>query len=291
MLDKRQYVCIIKRDVRYSHKYFLRRTTMKKVLALIITVILVLSLAACGGNGGDQPQPSDQPKASEQPVEDINKKGEGVMTYAEYIAAEVEADVVVEGYVQAKQSWWNDKASLYLMDADGAYFVYNAACTQDDYAKLTVGTKVKVTGKKVEWSGEIEIGEGAAIEIETGNYVAKAFDATALLANEDELIKHQNEFVSFKGLTVAAKNDGTEDRAFFYNWDNSGDEGTDSDLYFDAVLDGKTYTFVIEYYLCNEESDAYKAVQELKVGDVVDLEGFLYWYNGAQPQVTKLTVA
>ncbi len=272
---------------------------MKKVLALIITAILVLSLAACGGNGEDKPAPSNQPQASEQPQsnEDINAKSEGVMTYAEFIAAAEGDDVVIEGYVQGKQSWWNNKATLYLMDKDGAYFVYNAACSEDDYAKLENGTKVKVIGKKELYNGEIEVGGpvktegGATIVIEEGKYIADTFDATALLGNNEELIKHQNEVVSFKGLTVAAKTDEDgKEYAFFYNYNNSGEEGSDSDLYFDATIDGKTYAFVVEYYLCNEETDVYKAVQDLKVGDVIDVEGFLYWYNGPQTQITKLTV-
>ena len=35
----------------------------------------------------------------------------------------------------------------------------------------------------------------------------------------------------------------------------------------------------------------YAAVETLKVGDKIDVEGFLYWYSGAQPHVTKVTPA
>jgi hypothetical protein len=94
--------------------------------------------------------------------------------------------------------------------------------------------------------------------------------------------------VIFKGLTVEASND--EGAAFLYGWDGSGEAGTDSDLYFKASVGGNTYTFVIEYYLTGADSDAYKAVQGLKVGDTIDLEGFLYWYEGAQPHITTVTV-
>ena len=47
------------------------------------------------------------------------EKSEGVMTYDEYMAAELDTEVVVETYVQAKQSWWEDKATLYTQDRDG----------------------------------------------------------------------------------------------------------------------------------------------------------------------------
>jgi hypothetical protein len=47
----------------------------------------------------------------------------------------------------------------------------------------------------------------------------------------------------------------------------------------------------VEYYLCNEETEVYKAVENLKVGDTVDLEGFLYWYEGPNPHITSVTAA
>ena len=36
--------------------------------------------------------------------------------------------------------------------------------------------------------------------------------------------------------------------------------------------------------------DVYEAVKALNVGDTVDLEGFLYWYEGANPHITSVTV-
>ena len=216
------------------------------------------------------------------------EKSEGVMTYAEFMDAELDAEVVVETYVQAKQSWWEDKATLYTQDEDGAYFVYNAECSEEDYEKLVEGQKIKVTGYKSEWSGEIEIVD-ATIEIEDGSYIAEPLDVTELLG-KDELIDHQNQKVSFKGMTVEAKTDedGNE-LAYFYNWDNSGTQG--DDLYFDVSLNGETYSFTVESYLCDAESDVYKAVEALNAGDVIDMEGYLYWYEGANPHITAVTAA
>ena len=51
-------------------------------------------------------------------AEDPSAKSEGVMTYAEYVAAELESEVVIETYVQAKQSWWENKATVYTQDGD-----------------------------------------------------------------------------------------------------------------------------------------------------------------------------
>ena len=167
------------------------------------------------------------------------------------------------------------------------------ACTQEDAEKLVPGTKIRVTGFKGEWSGEVEIMDGTFEIIEGAEpFIAEAFDVTALLGTE-ELIAHQNEFVSFKGMTVEPSTikDVEGEFAFLYNWDGSGAEGTDSDLYFNVSVNGQTYNFVIEYYLCGADSDAYKAVQNLKIGDVVDLEGFLYWYNGVQAHITSVVPA
>ncbi len=237
---------------------------MKKLFALSLALMLTLSLAACG---------------------DSDKKSEGVMTHAEYVAAELNSQVTVETYVQAKQSWWENQATLYTQDKEGAYFIYNMPCTEEEYAKLVPGTKIKVTGYKAEWSGVVEIIDVESFEIQSGSYIAEAFDATSLLGTDD-LIKHQNEFVSFKGMTVEAADDSGA--AFLYNWDGSGEDG--SDLYFNVSLNGQTYSFVVESYLCDNTTEVYAAVKNLKVGDVVDMEGFLYWYNGANPHITSITV-
>ena len=214
---------------------------------------------------------------------------EGVMSYADYVAAAVDTEVCVETYVQAKQSWWEDngvgQATFYTQNQDGAFFIYNMPCSQEDYDKLVPGTKIKVTGYKSEWSGEVEITD-AIYEIEdTDTFIAEAKDVTDLLG-KDELIDYQNQFVSFKGMTVEAANDAGD--AFLYKWDGSGTEG--DDLYFNVSLNGNTYTFTVESYLCDKDSDVYKAVQNLKVGDVVDMEGFLYWYEGVNPHITSISV-
>ena len=222
-----------------------------------------------------------------------SESASAVMSYEEYKAAELDSEVTVETYVQAKQGWWENNgvgnASFYTQTGDhGAYFIYNMPCTIDEYNALTPGTKIKVKGYKSEWSGEVEITD-AVFEIEDDStFVAEAEDVTALLG-KDELADHMNEFVAFKGMTIAAKQDASgNDAAFLYNWDGSGEKG--SDLYFDVTLDGNTYTFTVESYLCGEDTEVYKAVEALNIGDVVDMEGFLYWYNGANPHITSVTV-
>lgn len=215
------------------------------------------------------------------------KKSAGVMTYAEYDAAALDSAVTIETYVQAKQSWWNNKGTFYTQDKDGgAYFLYEMPCSEEEYNKLVPGTKIKVSGYKAEWSGEVEIVD-AKYEIQKGKYIAKAEDVTKLLGT-DELIKKQNKFVAFKKMTVEASKDSDGNEvAWLYKWNGTGTEG--DDLYFNVSLDGKKYTFTVESYLCGKDTDVYKAVKNLKVGDVINMEGFCYWYNGINPHITKVT--
>lgn len=253
---------------------------MKRTLAIglliAFTFAIVFSLASCGKtvNRAD------------------TEKSEGVMTYAEYLAAPVDSDVVIEAYIQAKQVYSENykNTSLYLQDAEGGYFAYRVACTADEYAKFEIGKKVRVSGTKTEWEGEVEFAEGTAkVELLEGKYIAEAKDATKVLANEEELIKLQNQLVSFKGLTVAASKDvDGNDVAYLYTWNGTGSEG--DDLYFYVELDGKKYQFLVESALCGADTDVYKAVKELKVGDKIDVEGFLYWYKGVNPHITGVKV-
>ena len=215
-----------------------------------------------------------------------------VMSHEEFVKAELDSPVCIEAYVQANQSWWDGKIKLYLQDENhGAYFAYDLPCTEEEAAKLAVpGTKVRITGVKAEWSGEVEIID-ATYEILEGSFIAEPEDVTALFG-KDELIDHMNEKIAVKDAKVAAsKVEGKDEEfAFLYAWDGSGSQESNSDLYFNVEIGGQTYTFTVESYLCGNDTDVYKAVEGLKVGDTIDLEGFLYWYNGANPHITSVTV-
>ena len=258
---------------------------MKKITALLLTMSLTMVPCSLALAESAETEAAETEVAAAE--EDV--KSEGVMTHEEYAAAELDSEVVIEAYVQAKQSWWEDQATVYAQDKDGAYFLYNMACSEEDYEKLVPGTKIKVTGYKSEWSGEVEIID-ATFEIEEGEYIAPVTDVTELLGT-DELIEHQNEFVSFKGMTVeaAGQDEDGNDVAFLYNWDGSGQSG--DDLYFNVSLNGETYTFTVESYLCDNTTDVYAAVEALEIGDVIDMEGFLYWYEGVNPHITSVTAA
>lgn len=269
---------------------------MKKFIAVSLSAAMVLSLAACGNSNTSGTTASIIPattpatsateatEASETEATEATsatlsddealEKSEGVMTYAEYAEAAIDDEVVIEAFVQAKQSWWDDKATVYLQDPDGAYFCYEMECSEEDYDLLVEGQKIKVTGFKAEWSGEIEITD-ATFEIEDGLWISEPVDATDLLGT-DELIDLQNQRVSFADMTVVS---------IAFKNDQPGD-----DIYVTLSLDDEEYEFCLEYYLNGDDADFYDLVSNLQEGDLVDVEGFLYWYEGPNTHITSVTV-
>jgi len=233
---------------------------MKKILSAVL--VMILALALCGA-----------------------ALAEGAMSYADYAAAAIDDEVTIEACVQAHQSWWDGKVTIYAADEDGAYFLYEVPMSEEDAEKLVPGARFIATGYKGEWSGEVEIMDVSSFEFVEGDaYIAEPVDVTDLLGT-DALAEKMNQLVAFKGMTVEAYDESGA--AFAYK----DAEGKTDDLYFKVSKDGQTFEFTVEFYLCGQDTDVYKAVEALKVGDVVDLEGFLYWYNGANPHITAVTKA
>ena len=274
---------------------------MKKILSVLMALGMTFSLAACAGSTPSSSEAASESASASSAVESEAASSEAatseaaasgtVLSHEEYMAADLDTEVTIEAYVQAKQSWYAEQATatVYLQNQDGAYFAYDMACSEEDYDKLTPGTCIRVTGYKSEWSGEVEITDGTFEFVDGADtFVAEPLDVTELLGS-DELIDHQNELVSFKGLTVEPSTDANgAEAAFLYNYDGSGTDG--DDLYFNASYNGQTYTFTIESYLCDNTTEVYQAVKNLQVGQTIDMEGFLYWYEGVNPHITSVTV-
>ena len=174
---------------------------MKKIIALLLAVMMVASLAACGTvepsntttNGNVTPTTS-KPTTDPQP----NK----VLTHEEYLATEEGMTVTVEFYVQATQSWWNDKITIYGQTEEGGYYAYETVCSQEDAAKLVPGTKIRVTGERTSWEGEIEVKGGTIEFVEDGDTkIFEAMDVTEYLGTE-ELVNYQNMKVAFTNMEI-----------------------------------------------------------------------------------------
>ena len=259
---------------------------MKKFLVLFLALILVLSFAACNlpeeqTSEGTTESVSESKSETKTETESQSTEADpfenvSVMTHAEYIAAELDAPVVIEAYVQATQSWWDNKITVYLQDEDGGYLAYEMACSEEDAAKLVPGVKICIKGYKAEWAGEVEIGSGCTFQFVEGDdtFVAEPADLTGVLANEAELIKHQNELAIFKGLVI---------EKIEYKNGEPGD-----DIYVTVKQGENSFSFCVERYLTGPETDVYKAFADLEAGDVVDITGFVYWYNGVNTHITKV---
>lgn len=258
---------------------------MKKFIAMLLALSMVLAFTACAKTE-TAPETTAAPVETtaavetEAPAETEAAETEAaaaVMTHEEYMAAALDTAVTIETYVQGHQSWWDNKVTVYCQSPDGAYFLYELACSEEDAAKLVPGTKILVNGFKGEWAGEVEVMDGTFEFVEGGDtFIAEALDVTELLGTE-ELINHQNEFVSFNGMTV---------EAIEYKNGEPGD-----DIYVTLGYNGASYDFCVEVYLTGTDSDVYTTVGSLNVGDVVNVEGFLYWYEGVNPHITAITVA
>ena len=231
---------------------------MKKIVAMLLALMMLGCVAVAEASA-------------------VEAKSEGVMTYAEYVAAPIDAEVVIECYVQATQSWWDNKITVYAADQEGAYFLYELACTQEDAAKMVPGAKIKVTGYKGAWADEVEVMDGTFEFVEGGiNYIAEPVDLTAVLGTE-ELISYQNQLAIFKGMTV---------KAIEFKNGEPGD-----DIYVTLTLGEAEYSFCIERYLTGPDTEVYAAVSALQPGDVVDVTGFVYWYYGVNTHITAVTPA
>ena len=229
---------------------------MKKFLAALLVLVMALTGAVCAV------------------AEDVK-----VMTYEEYAAAELDAEVVIECYVQAHQAWYKDAIRVYAADENGAYYLYDMPCSEEEAAKLVPGAKIRVTGYKAEWSGEVEIIEATFEVLEAEPWFAEAKDLTEILANADELIKYQNQLAIFKGLTFVS-----------LEYQN-GAAGAWNDIYVNFEKDGAPYQFCVESSLTEFGSDVYNTVSALQAGDIVDITGFVYWYNGVNPHITAVAKA
>jgi len=260
---------------------------MKKLIAMLLALTMVLAFAGCAKTE-EAPATTAAP-ATEAPVDTTPASPEeGVldggadiavaapMTHEEYMAADMDSAVTIETYVQGNQSWWDNKITVYCQSPDGAYFLYELACSEEDAAKLVPGTKILVNGYKGEWAGEVEVMDGTFEFVEGGDtFIAEALDVTELLGT-DELINHQNEVVTFKGLTVEAVE---------YKNGEPGD-----DIYVTLSNGTASFDFCVEMYLTGPDTEVYQTVGTLAAGDVVDIEGFLYWYEGPNTHITSVSV-
>ena len=245
---------------------------MKKLLTIMLSVLMVFGLTACGKDENDNN--TDGPTNGDDVVE-VTAKDD----YASFMAADVDAEVEVLMYVQAHQAWWEDNGqgvmTLYGMDKDGGYFVYEAKMDKETADSIKEGTLVKVTGVKAEWAGEVEIMD-ATVEVLGETKTFEATDVTDVVADSEKLAEYMNQKIAMKGLEVVEVT--TKDSEY------------DPDLYITCKLGDTEVNLCVENYLTGPDTEVYATGKDLTAGTIIDVEGFLYWYEGANPHVTSISV-
>ena len=244
---------------------------MKKLLTIMLSVLMVFGLAACGKeNDNNTDDPTDGGDVVEVTAKD---------DYASFMAADVDAEVEVLMYVQAHQAWWEKDGqgvmTLYGMDKDGGYFVYEAKMDKETADLITEGTLVKVTGVKAEWAGEVEIMD-PTVEVVGPTMTFEAKDVTDVISDSEKLATYMNQKIAMKGLEVVEV--------------SAKDSESDPDLYITCKLGDTEVNLCVENYLTGPDTEVYMTGKDLLAGDVIDVEGFLYWYEGANPHVTSISV-
>lgn len=233
---------------------------MKKLLAVFLSIFVILGLTGCNND-------SESTTARE--------------AHAAFVATADGTEVTVTGYVAAKQSWWENKATIYLLDINGeGYFIYELSCTEENYnSELAIGNKISVTGIKSSWAGQIEIlgqeGSGATYKVETGTKTDFKPIELAISGITESTI---GSYFTTKDVEVSAA-------ATFQNPDTQS-----GDIYF-TVKDssGNTLACCIESYLTDSSTDVYKTAAALVVGDKITITGYVYWYNAANPHITIIS--
>lgn len=267
-----------------------RRRNVKKLIMILMILTLVFVFPACRSSSppADNPEESlPSPKVNAEdpsPLPDADEHP--VMSYQDFLASEIDCPVTVDAYVQAKEPWQNGHVSLYAQNRSAAYYLDRMNCSRDECEKLEIGQKIRISGYKSLWNDSLSISD-AAFQLLNGNWIAEARDVTAMIGT-DELIQHQNEKVCFRGMTVEAMPDGLS--VWYSGWDNSAPEGADSELWFRASYDGTVCEFTIRPSLCPDMQELLQTLQAVRIGDRIDLTGYLRYVNGPLPCITEIQV-
>ena len=242
---------------------------MKKILFGLFSLLLIFGLFSCS-------------LSFEEVEEEISD--EGYMTYAEFKAAEVGAEVKIAGYIQYAEDWWDNKQTIYVIDKEGnGYFLYEVPVSELESAFVIVGSKVHVTGKKAEWKDQVEVVDITDLQIYgNDNYTHTPVDVTATLTNANAKADFANQLVKIR---ATLGNRGTEEAPLPYTieWDNSADYGN-KDIYinFSTALDN--FTIIgRRYFGGTGEGSIYKTLSQLTANDIgqtFTITFFVYMYDG-----------
>jgi hypothetical protein len=181
----------------------------------------------------------------------------------------------------------NQKAALEKIDESKLYapleafkLVQDVAFAKFDEtieAHFRLGLDTRKADQQLRGTVSLPNGSGKTVRVAVfaeGEAARAAEEAGADIVGTDELVAHQNKKVAFKDMTVSA---------IEYKNGTAGD-----DIYVTLVNGENTVSACVEVYLTGTETEVYQTVGTLAAGDIVDVEAFLYWYNGANPHITSI---
>ena len=205
-------------------------------------------------------------------------------TCAAYLEAEIGSFVTFSCYIQGRESWTDNFCSLYAQDETGACYLVRLPCTKEDYDRMTPGRMILVTGYKSTWGDDIELTD-CSFQFLDGSWLANPQDMTDLLGTE-ELSVHRNEKVCFSGMKIEPMMDGAS--VWYCGWDNMAAEGENTEFFFRASAGEAVCMFSVLPSLCENPEQVIQTLKSLHLDDVVDLTGYLYWYNGPRPRIIEI---
>lgn len=200
----------------------------------------------------------------------------------------------LSGWVLALEAYNTQysSASIYLLDEslEGAYYCYSVKMSVDFYNGLKIGSPVTVSATSTVYSGLIETKQSGSIiankdlaaKTEAEMLAAKDISDIFITADTKKITYAQSSYVKLTHMKVTkisgVKLDSTSITHSFITLERNGETvsvALNKNL---MALDSQT------------AKDLDAEVKKLKVGDYVDVEGLVGWYNGIQLLATKATI-
>lgn len=192
--------------------------------------------------------------------------GEAVLTIAQARALPVGSTVTVEGVVTAGTGVYS-LTTAYFQDATAGIVLFTSGspfATLD----LAVGDSIRVTGVTSTFSQELQIGGGAALEVEVLGRVAPRAPRTVTVA--DILANlYQGELVTVNALTI----DSLPAAATSTNWNLRAHDATGSFIvFFDTDVGISSSTFAVgQVWNITGVGTSFNALREIKPRSAADI--------------------
>lgn len=243
---------------------------MKKIKIVVVMLLLISLISGCE-------------KKKETTDDLIDPMPTAKNNYYDYISAADDDKIELLMSVQAHEDW-NEKygqgvVTVYGQDDNGGYYCHELVTDEMTANAMTEGTLIRVVGyKNTNSNGEVSLVDSSC-EIIVGAYDGVVYDAkdiTDKLDNTNELKKYMNQKISISDLKVIES--------------SKNNDSSDPDIFITAMINDKEISLCVESNLTNVNSDTYQIVENLEVGNIIDVEGFLYWNYGPNPRITTITV-